>query len=100
MLHEGEFDSLIVEQPHGLKTIDGPLPFDLDGFAFTVYLPVQHRIIVDVEQDIHGYVDDSEVAHGTVDLASIRRRDGEDILCVSASPDNHEVTTDTRELVD
>lgn len=98
MLHSGEFSELIVEQPHGIKTIDGPLPYDIDGFEFSVYLPVQHRVIVDYGQSVHGYVDDVEIAHGTIDAASIHRKDGDDVLRVSASPDDHSVETAVHEI--
>lgn len=100
MLHSGEFSELIVEQPHGEKTVDGPLPYDIDGFAFSVYLPVQHRIIIDEGQFTKGYEDGVEVARGTVDYASVHRKRGEDVLQVSASPDNYEVDQAVHEIAD
>jgi hypothetical protein len=91
MLHEDVFDEVLLERDGRVTTLSGPIPYHQEGFAFTVFLEPNRRVVLTTDVDIHGRKDDAIHARGTVDGISSALEDGSEVIRVAASPDNHSI---------
>jgi hypothetical protein len=96
MLHEDVFDEVLLERNGRVTTLSGPIPYSQEGFAFTVFLKPNRRVVLTNDVEIRGRKADMIRARGTVDATSLALEEGSEVLRVAASPDDQ--TLDTLDL--
>jgi len=97
MLHEDVFDEVLLERDGRVRTLSGPIPYNQEGFAFTVFLEPNRRMVLTETVDIRGRKADEIRARGTVDAISSALDDGNEIIRVAASPDDQTITNNITE---
>jgi hypothetical protein len=97
MLHHDAFDELLLERDGRITTLAGPINYTMEGFGFVVYLQPHRRVVLTTDQTMRGRCGNTICARGTIDAISSALKDGQEILRVAASPDDHTVGNLTAE---